>query len=99
MRCAHQNWYPKHPASEAQSPQSRPPLPVGGRAMGEGTGVRFRGGGALLPPLQNEEPRVSETRENRDQRGNGDSTTRNPMRTYRPPGKLLSRNAQRTYPE
>src|SRR3954452_9040475 len=30
---------------EAPSPQPRSPLPDGGRAMGEGTGVRFRGGG------------------------------------------------------
>src|SRR3954470_6737022 len=27
---------------QALSPQTRSPLPVGGRAMGEGTGVRFR---------------------------------------------------------
>src|SRR5436305_2595405 len=30
---------------QAPSPQQSPPLPDGGRAMGEGTGVRFRAGG------------------------------------------------------
>src|SRR3954471_3645632 len=39
----------------APPPQPRPPLPDGGRAMGEGTGVRFRAGAAPVgtapPPL------------------------------------------------
>src|SRR3954468_15867193 len=38
----------------APSPQPSPPLPDGGRAMGEGTGVRFRAGGlrdSIPPPL------------------------------------------------
>src|SRR3954447_10315995 len=40
-------------------PQPRPPLPDGGRAMGEGTGVRFRAGGRSALPLHSptkEEP-------------------------------------------
>src|SRR4051795_2593563 len=36
----------------APPPQPSPPLPDGGRAMGEGTGVRFRAGGSSEdPPL------------------------------------------------
>src|SRR3954447_21535855 len=33
----------------APPPQQGPPLPVGRRAMGEGTGVRFRAGGEPRP--------------------------------------------------
>src|SRR3954451_22748434 len=40
---------------QATPPQQSPPLPDGGRAMGEGTGVRVRAGGA--PKAQTFRPR------------------------------------------
>src|SRR4051794_23953186 len=42
---------------QAPSPQQGPPLPDGGRAMGEGTGVRFRAGGRPPHEKMAEAPR------------------------------------------
>ena len=66
----------------------------GGVSQSPGGGVNdneSNGGQGFRPEF-----RGSESRENRDQRKNGDTTTRNPMRSSRKSGKSLSRLAART---